>query len=73
MILTVLIVKGDEKFIGSIKEIPAVITEGVSKEEVIENLKDALELFMEDLKEEEDPGDIREREQLIFSYVDQEE
>ncbi|GLU55758.1 type II toxin-antitoxin system HicB family antitoxin [Dyadobacter frigoris] len=73
MKLTISIVKGDGKFIGSIKEIPAVITEGSSKQEVMENLKDALELYLEDLKEEEDPGDIIERERLIFSYVDQEE
>jgi predicted RNase H-like HicB family nuclease len=48
MKLTLLITQGTEFLMGSIKEIPAVITQGTSVAEVKENILDALELYLED-------------------------
>jgi predicted RNase H-like HicB family nuclease len=47
MKLTLVISKGEEFFIGTIKEIPGVITQGESIEETRENIKDALGLYLE--------------------------
>jgi predicted RNase H-like HicB family nuclease len=47
MKFTVLISKGSEFLIGQIKELPAVITQGESEEEVLENISDALNLYIE--------------------------
>ena len=46
MKLTIFISKGEEFYIGSIKEIPAVLTQGSSIEETKENVLDALELYL---------------------------
>ena len=46
--------KGEEFFIGTIKEIPAVISQGNSIEEAKQNVRDALELYLEDMQSEED-------------------
>ncbi len=48
MKLTIAISKGEGFFIGTIKEIPAVLTQGKTIEETKENVKDALELYLED-------------------------
>ena len=49
MKLTLVIKKGKSGFlIGQLKEIPAVFTQGLSVEEVKENIKDALKLYLED-------------------------
>lgn len=52
MKLTIAITKGDEYFLGTIKEIPSVITQGVSVEETKENLLDALQLYLESMQSE---------------------
>lgn len=49
MKLTIAISKGEKFFIGTIKEIPAVLTQGKTVEEAKENVLDALELYLEDL------------------------
>jgi len=53
MNLTVLITQGAEYLVGSIKEIPAIITQGKSKQEVLDNIQDALKLYFEDMRAEE--------------------
>ena len=53
MKLTVLIVQGSNYLIASIKEIPAIITQGKSKQELTENIQDALKLYFEDIRAEE--------------------
>jgi predicted RNase H-like HicB family nuclease len=53
MKLTIVISKGDEFFIGSIKEIPAVITQGTTIEDAKANVMDALELYLQDMQSEE--------------------
>ncbi|NIJ54485.1 type II toxin-antitoxin system HicB family antitoxin [Dyadobacter arcticus] len=67
MKLTVLIVQGAEYLIGSIKEIPAVVTQGTSRQEVLENIQDALELYMEDMRSEEDFGNVISKEEFVFA------
>lgn len=52
MKLTITIAKGEEFFIGSIKEIPAVLTQGETIEETRENVLDALRIYLEDMQQE---------------------
>jgi len=51
MKLTLVISKGEEFYIGTIKEIPAVITQGKTIDEARENVTDALALYLENMKE----------------------
>lgn len=52
MKLTIVISKGEEFYIGTIKEIPAVLTQGTTIEETKENVLDALEIYLEDMQNE---------------------
>jgi predicted RNase H-like HicB family nuclease len=54
MKLTIIITKGEEFFISSIKEIPAVLSQGTTVEEAKSNVLDALELYLQDMQQE--PG-----------------
>ncbi|MFI5130231.1 MAG: type II toxin-antitoxin system HicB family antitoxin [Chitinophagales bacterium] len=54
MKLTIVITKGEEFYVASIKEIPAVLTQGVTVEEAKTNVLDALKLYLEDMQQE--PG-----------------
>lgn len=67
MKLTIVISKGEELFIGAIKEIPAVLTQGKTIEETKENVLDALELYLEDMQNEEDNSNKVLEEDLIIS------
>jgi len=51
MKLTLVISKGEGFYIGTIKEIPAVITQGKTIDEARENVMDALALYLENMKE----------------------
>jgi predicted RNase H-like HicB family nuclease len=66
MKLTIVISKGEEFFIGTIKEIPAVISQGSSIEEAKQNVRDALELYLEDMQSEEDNSTKILEEDLII-------
>ena len=47
--LTIVVTKGESGFfIGQIKEIPAVLTQGLTVDGVKENIRDALQLYLED-------------------------
>ena len=50
--MTLRVSKGEEYFIGKIKEIPAVITQGKTIEETKENILDALQLYLESMQED---------------------
>ena len=70
MTLTLIIKQGKNAFlIGQIKEIPAVLTQGKTIDEVKENIKDALELYLEDMREEKPDGNdnIILEENLVFA------
>lgn len=64
MKLTISISKGEEFFIGTIKEIPSVISQGSTIEEAKENVLDALELYLEDMQKERVFGNIVLEEDL---------
>lgn len=66
MKLTIVISKGEEFFIGTIKEIPAVISQGNSIDEAKKNVRDALELYLEDMQNEEDNSAKVLEEDLII-------
>ena len=51
MKLTIAIAKGEEFYIGTIKEIPAVITQGSTIDETRENVLDALALYLDNMQE----------------------
>lgn len=54
MKLTLIVTEGNNGFfIGKIKEIPAVMTQGSTLAEVKENIKDALELYLTDMREDD--------------------
>jgi predicted RNase H-like HicB family nuclease len=69
MKLTISISKGEEYFIGTIKEIPGVITQGISIEETKENIMDALELYLEAMESESKLENVVLEEDLTISYV----
>ena len=52
MKLTLIVKKGQSGFlIGQIKELPSVVTQGLTIEELRENIADALEMYLEDARE----------------------
>lgn len=67
MKLTIVISKGEEMFIGSIKEIPGVLTQGYTIEETKENLMDALQLYLEAMQQEESPSTTVLQEELTIA------
>lgn len=66
MKLTVVVSKGKDFFIGTIKEIPAVLTQGSSIEEAKQNVLDALQLYLEDMQAEKNDDNKVFEEDLIF-------
>lgn len=50
MKLTLTIAKGEDFYIGTIKEIPSVVTQGLTIEETRENVMDALALYLENMQ-----------------------
>ncbi len=67
MKLTIVISKGEEFFIGTIKEIPAVLTQGTTIEETKENVLDALQLYLDDMQSENNDENKVFEEDLIFA------
>ena len=53
MKLTIVVAKGDEFYIGTVKEIPSVISQGQTLEEARDNVLDALKLYLEDMQQEQ--------------------
>jgi predicted RNase H-like HicB family nuclease len=69
MKLTISISKGEEYFIGTIKEIPGVVTQGVTIEETKENVLDALKMYLEAMESENEFENVVMEEDLAISYV----
>lgn len=69
MILTIVIKKGKNGYlIGQLKEMPEVFTQGLTVEEVKENILDSLELYLEDIREQYRPeGEMLQEEELTFA------
>jgi predicted RNase H-like HicB family nuclease len=69
MKFTLLIRQGKTQLIGQLKEIPGVLTQGKTVEEVKENIQDALTLYLEDMREDDSENDdaIIAREEVEFA------
>ncbi|MDP3644019.1 MAG: type II toxin-antitoxin system HicB family antitoxin [Bacteroidota bacterium] len=69
MKLTLIVKKGKNGYlIGQLKEIPAVFTQGLTIEELKENIADALEMYLEDVRESYKPdGEMLQEEELTFA------
>jgi predicted RNase H-like HicB family nuclease len=69
MTLTLVIKKGKNGYlIGQLKELPAVFTQGLTVEEVKENIVDSLEMYFEDIREQYRPeGEMLQEEEIIFA------
>jgi predicted RNase H-like HicB family nuclease len=65
---TLVITSGkDGYYIGQLKELPAVFTQGLSIEEVKENIGEVLEMYLEDLRESYNlQGEIVEESEMVF-------
>lgn len=68
MKLTLIVKKGKNGYlIGQIKELPEVFTQGLSIQELKENIKDALEMYLEDVRERYQPdGEMLQEEEISF-------
>ena len=69
MTLTLVIKKGKNGYlIGQLKELPAVFTQGLTVEEVKENIVDSLDMYLEDIRENYHPdGEMLQEEELTFA------
>lgn len=69
MKLTLIVKRGKDGYlIGQLKEIPAVFTQGLTIDELKENIADALEMYLEDVRENYKPdGDMLQEEELTFA------
>lgn len=65
MKLTITVFKGDEYFIGTIKEIPAVLTQGQTIDEAKENVLDALKLYLETMQDMPFENTVLEEDLMI--------
>jgi predicted RNase H-like HicB family nuclease len=68
MELTLVITKGKDGYlIGKIKELPSVLTQGNTVEEVKENILDALKLYLDDVRSDNsDRGNDFVAEELLI-------
>lgn len=68
MTLTLIIKKGKNGFlIGQLKELPSVFTQGLTVDEIKVNINDALEMYLEDIREQyQSDGDMLQEEELVF-------
>jgi len=66
---TLVIKHGQNGFlIGQLKEIPAVFTQGLTINELKENIADALEMYFEDMRENYQlQGAIVDEEEIVFA------
>ena len=58
MNMTLRISKGEDFFVGAIKEIPEVITQGKTIEETKENILDALQIYLECMQDETEDNNV---------------
>ncbi len=69
MKFTLVIKKGKSNYlVGQLKELPEVFTQGKDIQELRENIADALELYLEDVREQFNPkGDMFSEEEILIS------
>lgn len=56
--MTLRVSKGEDFFVGTIKEIPEVITQGKTFEETKENILDALQIYLESMQDETEDTNV---------------
>ena len=64
--ITLIVIKGEEYFVGTVKELPAVISQGTTIEEAKENTLHALNDYLEDMRQENEADNPVLQEALIF-------
>ncbi|MBT3382571.1 MAG: type II toxin-antitoxin system HicB family antitoxin [Prolixibacteraceae bacterium] len=69
MKLTLVIKKGKNSFlVGQLKELPEVFTQGENIQELRKNILDALEMYLEDLRERYSPkGEMLSEEEIVIA------
>ena len=66
MKLTLVVVKGEEYYVGTVKELPGVLSQGSTIEEARENTFDALNDYLEDIRLDNQAENTVLQEELIF-------
>lgn len=66
MKLTLIVIKGEAYFVGTIKELPGVVSQGNTIEEAKENTLDALNDYLEDMRQDNETNNTVLQEELIF-------
>lgn len=66
MKLTLVVMKGEEYYVGTVKEIPGVLSQGSTIEEARENTFDALNDYLEDMRLDNETDNTVLQEELTF-------
>lgn len=66
MKLTLVVIKGEEYYVGTVKELPGVLSQGKTIEEARENTFDALNDYLEDMRQDSETQNSVLQEELIF-------
>lgn len=66
MKLTLVIMKGETYYVGAIKELPGVVSQGTSIDEARENTLDALNYYLEDVRLDNKTENTVLQQELIF-------
>ncbi len=66
MKLTLVVMKSDEYYVGTVKELPGVISQGSSIEEARENTLDALDDYLEDMRLDNETSNPVLQQELVF-------
>ena len=66
MKLTLVVMKGEEYYVGTVKELPGVLSQGSTIEEARENTFDALNDYLEDMRLDNETDNTVLQEELIF-------
>lgn len=66
MKLTLVVMKGEEYYVGTVKELPGVVSQGSTIEEARENTFDALNDYLENMREDNNTNNTVLQEELIF-------
>lgn len=67
--MTLVVKKGESNFlVGQLKELPEVFTQGGGIQELRENILDALEMYLEDLRGKYSPqGEMLSEEEIVIA------
>ncbi len=66
MKLTLVVMRGEELYVGTVKELPGVVSQVSTIEEARENTFDALNDYLEDMRQDNKTDNTVLQEELIF-------